>query len=259
MRKIKIATYNVNGIRSAVSKGLLDWIISENPDVLCFQEIKADLQSIDQKLFTDLGYFCHWYPAEKKGYSGVGVVSKISPESVVFGCGNQLYDREGRIIQVNFKEFSLISSYHPSGSTGDERQAFKMVWLDFFRQYIKQQLNNFPNLIVSGDYNICNKPIDIHNPASNAKSSGFLPEEREWFDNFLEMGFVDSFRKINQLPKQYSWWSFRAGARGKNLGWRIDYNLVSKSLESKISDSYLLPNAKHSDHCPCVLVLDFSE
>jgi len=259
MSRIKIVTYNVNGIRSAVSKGLIDWIISENPDVVCFQEIKADLASIDQKIFTELGFVCNWFPAEKKGYSGVAIISKINPETVIFGCGNEMYDKEGRVIQINFKDFSIINAYHPSGSSGDERQAFKMVWLNFFKDYIQQQIRTFPNLIVSGDYNICNKAIDIHNPNSNANSSGFLPEEREWFDNFLESGFVDSFRKINQLPKQYTWWSFRAGARGKNLGWRIDYNLVSKPLEAKICDAYLLPDAKHSDHCPCVLVLDFSE
>ena len=224
---------------------------------MCFQELKADLQSIDQKLFVDLGYYCNWYPAEKKGYSGVGIISKLKPESVIFGCGNEMYDKEGRVLQVNFTDFSVICTYHPSGSSGEDRQAFKIEWLDFFISYIQKLKVTYPNLIISGDYNICNKAIDIHNPISNAKSSGFLPEEREWFDNFLEAGFIDSFRKINQLPKQYTWWSFRAGARGKNLGWRIDYNLVSKALETKISDSYILPEAKHSDHCPCILVMDF--
>jgi exodeoxyribonuclease-3 len=257
MSRIKIATYNVNGIRSAISKGLIEWIISENLDVVCFQELKADLNSIDEKLFTELGYFCNWFPAEKKGYSGVGVISRQNPISVEYGCGNEFYDKEGRILQLNFNDFSIINTYHPSGSSGEERQAFKMVWLDFFSEYIKRVSQSHPNLIISGDYNICNKAIDIHNPISNSKSSGFLPEEREWFDKFIETGFVDSFRKINKSPNQYTWWSFRAGARGKNLGWRIDYNLVCKSLETKIIDSYILPNAKHSDHCPCVLVMDF--
>lgn len=256
MAKKKIGTYNVNGIRAAITKGLIDWIKEEDFDVLCFQEIKADLASIDQNLFTSLGYHCYWFPAEKKGYSGVGIISKEKPKEVIVGCNNPIYDREGRVLQLVFKNFSVICAYHPSGSAGEERQAFKMLWLDYFKSYIQSIQSKYSKLVISGDYNICNKPIDIHNPISNAKSSGFLPEERAWFDSFLEIGYVDSFRKINKSPHQYTWWSYRANAREKNLGWRIDYNLVSNSLENKILDAWILPNAKHSDHCPAVLVLD---
>jgi exodeoxyribonuclease-3 len=257
---IRTLSWNVNGIRACARQGFVDLLNKSEADIVGLQEVRATKEQVPSEILENKHYPYQFYvEAEKKGYSGVGIISKINPETVIFGCGNEMYDKEGRVIQINFKDFSIISAYHPSGSSGDERQAFKMVWLNFFMDYIQQQVRTFPNLIVSGDYNICNKAIDIHNPNSNANSSGFLPEEREWFDKFLESGFVDSFRKINQLPKQYTWWSFRAGARGKNLGWRIDYNLVSKPLEAKICDAYLLPDAKHSDHCPCVLVLDFSE
>lgn len=247
---IRIFSYNVNGIRSAISKGLMDWVAAEKPDIICFQEIKADHDSIANHHFEDMGYQTFWFPAQKKGYSGVGIVSKIPPQKVVYGCNNPLYDAEGRFITLHFSDFSVISVYHPSGSSGDERQAFKMQWLDYFSSYMTAFRKQYPRLVVSGDYNICNKAIDIHNPVSNAKSSGFLPEERKWFDDFLASGYVDSFRMFNSQPGQYTWWSFRAGARGKNLGWRIDYNLVTDTLKDKLLAAGICPDAKHSDHCP---------
>lgn len=252
---MKIITYNVNGIRAALGKGLIDWMRATEPDVLCLQEIKASPEQVGLLEFEELGYHLYWYPAQKKGYSGVAIFTKEKPIHVEYGCGHKAYDEEGRVIRADFKDFSVMSVYHPSGSSGDERQAFKMEWLRFFQNYINDLKQKFPNLVLSGDYNICHKPIDIHNPISNAKSSGFLPEEREWMENFINSGFTDTFRFFNKEPHQYSWWSYRAGARAKNLGWRIDYNLVSNNLQDRLKRAVILPEAKHSDHCPVLVEL----
>jgi len=254
---MKIITYNVNGIRAAMTKDLVGWLKSANPDVLCLQETKATPEQVDVKAFEDLGYHLYWYSAQKKGYSGVAIFSKIKPKHVEYGCGIEKYDFEGRVIRLDFANCSVMSVYHPSGSSGDERQAFKMQWLADFQKYIDDLKTKIPNLILCGDYNICHKPIDIHNPKSNANTSGFLPEEREWMEQFIQSGFIDSFRYFNQEPHQYSWWSYRAGSRGKNLGWRIDYNLVANQLEKQLKRAVILPDAMHSDHCPVLLEMDF--
>lgn len=252
---MKIVTYNVNGIRAALGKGLIDWMKSTDPDVLCLQEIKASPEQVGLLEFEELGYHLYWYPAQKKGYSGVAIFTKEKPLHVEYGCGHKAYDDEGRVIRADFKDYSVMSVYHPSGSSSDERQAFKMEWLRFFQNYINDLKLKHPNLVLSGDYNICHKAIDIHNPISNAKSSGFLPEEREWMENFINSGFTDTFRFFNQEPHQYTWWSYRAGARGKNLGWRIDYNMVSNNLQSRLKRAVILPEAKQSDHCPVLVEL----
>lgn len=254
---MKIITYNVNGIRAAMNKGLVEWLKGANPDVLCLQEIKATPDQVDVSQFEALGYHLYWYPAQKKGYSGVAIFTKLKPLYVEYGCGIEAYDFEGRMIRVDFETCSVLCAYHPSGSSGDERQAFKMKWLEDFQNYINQLKSNIPHLVLVGDYNICHKPIDIHNPKSNAQTSGFLPEERDWFEQFVQSGFIDSFRYFNQDPHHYSWWSYRAGARSKNLGWRIDYNLVSNHLETHLKRSVILADAMHSDHCPVLLELEF--
>jgi exodeoxyribonuclease-3 len=253
---MKIITYNVNGIRSAITKGFVDWLKAANPDMICLQEVKADENQIEKQLFEDLGYHIYWYSAEKKGYSGVAILTKIKPKHIEYGCGIEIYDREGRVLRTDFEDFSLMSVYMPSGSSGQERQDFKFQWLADFQQYIDQLKVNFPNLIISGDYNICHQAIDIHNPKSNANSSGFLPEERAWMSGFLESGFIDTFRYFNPEPHHYTWWSFRAGARQKNLGWRIDYHCASKALEGRLKRALILPEAKHSDHCPALVEID---
>ena len=250
---MKIVTYNVNGIRAAMSKGLIDWISQVSPDVLCVQEIKANPDQVGVFEFEELGYHHYWYPAQKKGYSGVAIFTKQKPKHIEYGCGIKEYDDEGRILRIDFEEFSVMSVYHPSGSSGDLRQAFKMEWLEAFLNYINQLKATYPKLVICGDFNICHKAIDIHNPKSNANTSGFLPEEREWMEQFINSGFVDSFRHFNQEPHQYSWWSYRAGSRAKNLGWRIDYNFVTENLKNRISRSVILPSAIHSDHCPVLL------
>jgi exodeoxyribonuclease III len=254
---MKIITYNVNGIRAAMNKDLVGWLQTVNPDVLCLQETKATPDQVDVQAFEALGYHLYWYSAQKKGYSGVAIFSKIKPKHVEYGCGIEKYDFEGRIIRVDFDTCSVMSVYHPSGSSGDERQAFKMQWLSDFQNYVDDLKAKIPNLVLCGDYNICHKPIDIHNPKSNANTSGFLPEEREWMEQFIQSGFIDSFRYFNQEPHQYSWWSYRAGSRGKNLGWRIDYNLISIHMEKYLKGAVILPDAVHSDHCPVMLEIDF--
>lgn len=254
---VKIVTYNVNGIRAAVGKSLLEWLKDENPDIVCFQEIKADMSKIPAALFEELGYHHYWYPAERKGYSGVAILSKLKAHNVVYGCGNEAYDFEGRVIRADFDNFSVMSIYHPSGTSGEDRQAFKMLWLEFFSRYANEVRQQIPNLILCGDYNICREPIDIHDPVGNKNSSGFLPEEREWFARFLSDGYTDSFRHANgDVPHQYTWWSFRFNARANNKGWRIDYVIVNDPLKDKIKESKILPGAMHSDHCPMYTVMD---
>ena len=254
---MRIITYNVNGIRAAMNKDLVGWLKAANPDVLCLQETKATPDQVDVKAFEDLGYHLYWYSAQKKGYSGVAIFTKLKPKHVEYGCGIEKYDFEGRIIRLDFEQCSVMSVYHPSGSSGDNRQAFKMQWLADFQLYINDLKAKIPNLILCGDYNICHKPIDIHNPKSNANTSGFLPEEREWMEQFIQSGFIDSFRYFNQEPHQYSWWSYRAGSRGKNLGWRIDYNLVANHMDKHLKRAVILPDAMHSDHCPVMVEMEF--
>jgi exodeoxyribonuclease-3 len=253
---MKIISYNVNGIRAAIRKGFLAWLAEEDPDMVCLQEVKASLDQIDPKDFAALGYQVYWMEAtSRKGYSGVAILTKHRPRAVTYGCGLETYDREGRVIRADFDDFSLMSVYMPSGSAGDERQRFKMQWLRDFYQYIDHLKHEFPRLIISGDYNICHRPIDIHDPVRNKNCSGFLPEERAWVSQFLEAGFVDTFRYFNDEPHHYSWWSYRAGARAKNLGWRIDYHMASRALQNSLAGAAVLPSVTHSDHCPVVLNL----
>jgi exodeoxyribonuclease-3 len=253
---MRVVTYNVNGLRAAMGKGMLDWLSLVNPDVLCLQEIKANPEQVDLSGFEALGYKHFWYPAQKKGYSGVAIFTKLQPIHVAYGCGIKAYDDEGRVLRIDFADMSIMSVYHPSGSSGDLRQEFKMKWLDDFSNYINQLKKTIPNLLLCGDFNICHKPIDIHNPKSNANTSGFLPEERAWMEQFINSGFVDTFRHFNKDPHHYTWWSFRAGSRAKNLGWRIDYNIVTQAMESRLKSAGILPDAMHSDHCPVLLELN---
>ncbi|SHO62073.1 exodeoxyribonuclease III [Algoriphagus zhangzhouensis] len=253
---MKIISYNVNGIRAAMKKGFVEWLKQENPYIIGIQELKADISQIDPSVFTDLGYELYWFSAVKKGYSGVAIFTKIKPKSVKIGMDLGKYDDEGRLIQAEFDNFSFLSAYFPSGTTGDIRQDFKYEFLDDIYGYMQDLRKDHPNLILSGDYNICHKAIDIHNPVSNKNSSGFLPDERAWMDKFTESGFIDTFRHFNKEPHNYSWWSYRAGARAKNLGWRIDYHMATEPLQNKLKSAVILPNVVHSDHCPIVLEIE---
>lgn len=252
---MKIYSFNVNGIRAAIKKGLLEWLSTEKPEVLCLQEIKLFETELVESDFTALGYHCFWYPAQKKGYSGVAILSRIAPENITYGMNIELFDYEGRVISADYKDFKLINAYFPSGTTGTVRQDVKMQFLDDVHQYIHEIKKEQPNLILCGDVNICHKEIDIHNPVGNKNSSGFLPEERAWVGEFLDSGFTDTFRYFNQNPHHYSWWSYRAGARGNNKGWRIDYLFSSNEMETRLADAKIHPDVVMSDHCPVSLTL----
>ncbi|MEZ4920935.1 MAG: exodeoxyribonuclease III [Saprospiraceae bacterium] len=245
-----IVSYNVNGIRSAISKGFIDWLAEGQFDVVCIQETKARPEDVGMLEIESLGYHHHWHSAEKKGYSGVLTLSKKQPDLVVEGCGNEKYDREGRILRTDFGDWTLLNCYFPSGTTGDIRQDFKMEFLADFHKWAHELKKERPNLIIVGDYNIAHEEIDIHNPKGNKNSSGFLPEEREWMSQWFESGFVDVFRQLNPEQEQYSWWSFRANARANNKGWRIDYQSASLPLKDKLLQAQQLTEVKHSDHCP---------
>ena len=203
--------------------------------------------------FAELGYQSYWFSAQKKGYSGVGIVTKHEPKHIQYGCGIDYMDTEGRIIRADFEEFSAISVYVPS-ATNIDRLDLKMQFCYDFLDYIKNLKKDIPNLVISGDFNICHQAIDIHDPVRLANVSGFLPIEREWMSKFIEeCGLIDSFRHFNSEPHQYSWWSYRANARANNKGWRLDYNFVSKSMESQLKRAVILKEAVHSDHCPVMV------
>ncbi|WP_428223712.1 exodeoxyribonuclease III [Flavobacterium sp.] len=253
---MKIISYNVNGIRAAITKGFLEWLQAANPDVICLQEIKATQDQVPVMDIQLAGYpFQYYFPAEKKGYSGVAVFCKNEPKNVVYGTGIEHMDKEGRNLRVDFEDVSVMSLYLPSGTNSD-RLDHKFMYMDDFHDYVDQLKKEVPNLIICGDYNICHEAIDIHDPIRNVKTSGFLPEERAWLDKFIKSGFMDSFRHFNTDPHHYSWWSYRANARNNNKGWRIDYCLVHEPLKSRMQRAYILPDAKHSDHCPVVVEIE---
>jgi len=253
---MKIISYNVNGIRAAIKKGFIDWLKTANPDVICLQEIKANKEQLDLQLFEDAGYKYHyWFSAEKKGYSGVAILSKTEPNQVIYGADFDLASTEGRIIQADFDDISVVSMYLPSG-TNDLRLDLKFKFMDDLLDYANRLKQENPNVVICGDYNICHQEMDIHNPKGLKNVSGFLPEERQWLTKFLSNGFIDSFRELNPDKVQYSWWSYRANARNNNKGWRLDYLMATNSLNERLKRAYILPEAKHSDHCPVVLELE---
>ena len=239
-----------------MKKGFIDWLNVTKPDILCLQETKAMKEQVDVALIEKQGYHHYWFSAEKKGYSGVAIFSKKNPVNVSYGSGIGHMDFEGRILRLDFEKLSVMSLYLPSG-TNINRLNYKFKFMDEFKVYIDNLKLKFPNLIICGDYNICHQAIDIHDPIRNKTVSGFLPEERDWLNRFINSGFIDSFRFLNPEPNKYTWWSYRANARKNNKGWRIDYALVSKSLKKNISKSFILSEAFHSDHCPVGLELTF--
>jgi exodeoxyribonuclease-3 len=254
---MKVISYNVNGIRAAIKKGFVEWLKAADPDIICIQETKAQKEQLDLQLFEEVGYPYHyWYSAQKKGYSGVAILSKFKPNNVSYGTGIETMDLEGRNLRLDFDDFSVMSLYLPSG-TNDQRLDFKLNYMAEFQEYVDALKKDLSNLLICGDYNICHEEIDIHNPKQNKNTSGFLPVERKWIDDFINSGFTDTFRHLNKEPHHYSWWSYRANARNNNKGWRIDYCMASKPLVSKIERAFILPEAKHSDHCPIGVQLKF--
>lgn len=251
---MRIISYNVNGIRAAIRKGFLDWLKTNPADVICIQETKSRKEDIDVTAFNDLGYADYWFSAQKKGYSGVAVFTKIVPDRVEYGSHQEDSDAEGRVLQLDFKDIRIINAYFPSGTSGEERQDFKYEWLDKFFDYLNKLRKKHPKLILCGDYNIAHKEIDIHDPKGNKKSSGFLPEERAWMDKFFDNQWIDTFRYFHAEPHRYSWWSQRfPSVRLNNKGWRIDYINVTTPLKDQLVDADIFPEIKHSDHCPVYL------
>lgn len=252
----RVVSYNLNGIRSALNKGVLEWLDEMKPDILCIQETKAQPDQVDLADFHKIGYRDYWHSAEKKGYSGVLILTRQQPDHVEIGMGHEGYDSEGRVIRADFGDFSVMDVYIPSGTTGDFRQEIKMTFLDDFLKYLDELRKSRPKLLVCGDFNIAHNEIDIHNPKGNKNNSGFLPEERAWLDKFLARGFVDSFRHLNKDVVKYSWWSFRSNARSKNLGWRLDYLMLTEILAESLRGAGIMNEVMHSDHCPVWADLD---
>ena len=253
---MRIISYNVNGIRAAIKKGFIDWLETSPAEVICLQELKAHEGDIDKEAIEAAGYKPYVFCAQKKGYSGVAILSKTVPDLVECGHNNEQSDLEGRVIRADFGDLTIINAYFPSGTTGGIRQDYKYKWLDEFMNYITELKATRPKMIICGDYNIAHTEIDIHDPKGNKKSSGFLPEERAWFDQFFASGFVDSFRHVNKEPHQFSWWSVRRpSVRLENKGWRIDYISVTENLKESIAEGQIFPEIKHSDHCPVYLKL----
>ncbi|WP_299221506.1 exodeoxyribonuclease III [uncultured Aquimarina sp.] len=253
---MKIISYNVNGIRAALKKGFIEWLQQADPDVICLQEIKANKEQLELDVFAEAGYkYNYWYSAQKKGYSGVAVLSKTEPDHIEYGTGIDYMDHEGRNLRVDFNGVSIMSLYLPSGSN-IERVEHKLKFMDDFQGYINDLKKSHPNLVILGDYNICHEAIDIHDPVRNKNVSGFLPVEREWIGSFIDSGFIDSFRHFNSEPHNYSWWSYRANSRANNKGWRLDYGMVAQPLQDKLERAVILSDAKHSDHCPIMVELN---
>jgi exodeoxyribonuclease-3 len=252
-----IISYNVNGIRAALRKGFARWMKEHDFDIVCVQETKARPEQVKERyLFEEMGYHQYWHSAEKKGYSGVLTLSKREPDQVIKGCGMEKYDAEGRILRSDYGDWTLLNCYFPSGTGGEERQAFKMEFLDDFKKWVKALRRERPRLVIVGDYNIAHTEQDIHDPVGNKRNSGFLPEEREWLTRWFDNGFTDAFRFLNPDKIEYSWWSYRARAREKNKGWRIDYQSVTDDLRDHIQQARQLNEAVHSDHCPVLLEIE---
>jgi exodeoxyribonuclease-3 len=248
----------VNGIRAAHKKGFNEWLHDAGHDIICLQEIRAQEVQIPEPVLQ-LPYHLSLHTGERKGYAGVGILSKIEPLKVVHGIGSEWADEEGRVLMAEYEKFRVCSVYAPSGTTGDVRQDLKMKFLDLFDSYSARYLMDSKPTIFCGDFNICHTEIDIHNPVQNRNTSGFLPEEREWIGNLINKGYHDVFRDLNpNLLDAYSWWSYRAGARKNNKGWRIDYQLASKQASAKAVKAVIEHETSFSDHAPVSVVYDFN-
>ena len=257
MKKVRILSWNVNGIRAAYKKGLLDWFKKEKPDILCIQETKAMKEQLTDDLLNVDGYKFFFSSAEKKGYSGTATYTKVNPVKVSNGIGIQKFDSEGRFLVTEFDEFVLFNIYFPNGKAKKERLQYKMDFYDAFLKHLKKLLKQDKKIVVCGDVNTAHKEIDLARPKPNEKISGFLPEEREWIDKLLEAGFIDTFRKFNQKPEQYTWWDMMTRARDRNVGWRIDYFFISDNLKDNLKNAFILPEVMGSDHCPVGIELKF--
>lgn len=256
---MKVITLNLNGIRSAAKKGVFEWLHTQNADIICMQELKAQEADIQYQIFQPEGYYCHFHFAEKKGYSGVGLYSRQKPNQVKIGLGWEEADKEGRYVEASFNNVSVASLYLPSGSSGEHRQKVKFDFLERYSKHLQALRKLKQEFIICGDWNIAHKEIDLKNWRSNQKTSGFLPEERAWMDQlFGGHGFVDAFREINNEKDQYTWWSHRGQSWTKNVGWRIDYQVVTPGLKNKIKKVSIYKEQRFSDHAPLLIEYDLS-
>lgn len=248
-----ITTWNINGIRAALNNGIATWVQSYQPDILGFQEIKAKEDQFNPSIFNDMGYESLWNPAQQPGYSGVGVLYKITPISYEFGLNIPIYDKEGRVIHLSYADFELFNVYFPNGGRGQERVQYK---LDFYASLLNlcdELHKKGKSIIITGDFNTAHREIDLKNPKENSKISGFLPEERIWIDNFLGHGFIDAYRNLYPERIQYTWWTYRFKARERGIGWRLDYFLISSKLIDRVKDVIIHEEVVGSDHCPVSL------
>ena len=253
---MKITTWNINGIRAALGKEAFKWLIDYQPDVVCLQEIKAKEEQIDIPYFESLGYKCVWNPAERPGYSGTGTLFKIQPASSTYGMGVQRFDSEGRIIQSSFPDFELFNIYFPNGGQECERVPYKLDFYENLLNYCKTLMGSGKEIIITGDFNTAHKEIDLKNPKANQKNTGFLPEEREWVDKYLSEGFHDIFRILYPDLVKYTWWTYRFNARLHDVGWRIDYFLITEKLIKRVKEVVTHSEILGSDHCPVTLIIE---
>ncbi|HSQ41554.1 MAG TPA: exodeoxyribonuclease III [Fibrobacteraceae bacterium] len=257
---MKIYSWNVNGIRAAMKKGLTGWLASTLPDIFCLQEVRAEEDQIPEELRNVTGYTAFWNPAQRKGYSGTGIMTRIAPEEINLGWGDPEFDNEGRIVQLVFRDWVLNSVYFPNGANGDDRLDYKLRFYDAFLENSDAWVRKGKHVVTLGDYNTCHKEIDIARPKENEGVSGFLPIERAWMDKYVEHGYVDTFRLLHMDARDvYSWWSNRGGARSRNVGWRIDYCFVDQGLVPMVRSALIHPEVMGSDHCPISVELDLPE
>lgn len=254
---MRLLSWNVNGIRAAQRKGFVDWVSQIGPDILCIQETKASPEQLSEELTAMPGYHVYFSSAERKGYSGVATYSNVKPQDVAHGLGIEKFDNEGRILRMDYADFTLFNIYFPNGKNSEERLDYKMEFYDAFLEHLGQLKRQGRNVVICGDVNTAHKEIDLARPKPNEKISGFLPVERAWMDQWVSHGYVDTLRMFNQEPGQYSWWDARGGGRSKNVGWRIDYFFVSESMKDKVTGAFIMPDVMGSDHCPIGIDLAF--
>lgn len=253
---MRIISWNVNGIRAAYQKGAIEWLLSQSPDVICLQEVKARLEQVPDAVKTLEGYETYWNAAERPGYSGVATYTKRLPSSVTMGMALPEFDNEGRVIRTDFEDFVLFNVYFPNGQRGHERVQYKLSFYESLLGICCDLRQNQKNVIVTGDFNTAHMEIDLANPAENVNTSGFLAEERVWVTRYLDEGFLDIYRVLYPEREQYTWWTYRLGARRRNIGWRIDYFLISESLRDRVKDVIISEEVAGSDHCPITLLID---
>ena len=252
---MRLVSWNVNGVRSAIRNGFWEWLATEAPDILCLQETRIHAGQLEEMMCHPPGYHAFWHSAERKGYSGVAILSQGEPRGVQVGFGQPYFDVEGRVLVAEHRGFTLVNAYFPSGQRGQDRVAFKLEFYDALLRYCTGLREQGHRLVICGDYNTAHQPIDLARPKENVKNSGFLPEEREAFSRWLDQGFVDVFRLLHPLAEEYTWWTYRSGARGRNVGWRIDYFLVAEELLPQVQGARILGDVAGSDHCPVELAL----